>query len=132
MDELLINRRYWYYRVRCVRQPAATGVHRQYRRHKSQLPAPPLDIQSWPALHTGSIVMKLCTVGDFGKGGAGGSIQFVPVDQYVYQQGMKKVFFFFYLWLLCMLLTQTKTVTAKPLLSMSLEMVCVHQDLRGL
>lgn len=31
-----------------------------------------------------------------------------------------------------MLLTQTRTVTVKPLLSTALKMVCVHQDLRAL
>ncbi len=46
----------------------------------------------------------------------------------VSQQGMEKGFF----WLLCMLLTQTRTVTAKPLLSVSLKMACVHQNLGGL
>lgn len=68
MDELLINSRYWYRRVRCVRKPAATGVHQQYHRHKSLLPAPPLDIQP-----TADIVIKLCAVGDFGSGGGRGA-----------------------------------------------------------
>lgn len=44
------------------------------------------------------------------------------------QQGMEKVFLFS----LCMLLTQTRTVTTKPVLSMCLKKACIHQDFRGL
>ena len=126
MDELLINRRYWYYRVRCPRQPAATAARRHFLRHKSLLPATPLDIQLRPELHTGGIVMKLCTVEDFFFLGGGG-IQFVAQIRMCVSTGGGKGSF-----PLCMLLTQTRTVTAKPLLSMSLKVACVHQDLGGL
>lgn len=97
MDELLINRRYWYYRVRCPAQPAATAARRHFLRHKSLLPATPLDIQLRPELHTGGIVMELCIVEDFWegrRGGGEGGIQFVPQISFVYlDRGVEKVSF---------------------------------------
>lgn len=93
MDELLINRRYWYYRVRCPAQPAATAARRHFLRHKSLLPATPLDIQLRPELHTGGIVMELCIVEDFweGRRGGGGGIQFVPqISLYISTGGWKR------------------------------------------
>lgn len=95
MDELLINRRYWYYRVRCPAQPAATAARRHFLRHKSLLPATPLDIQLRPELHTGGIVMELCIVEDFWEGRrGGGGIQFVPQISFVYlDRGVEKVSF---------------------------------------
>lgn len=129
MDELLINRRYWYYRVRCPTQPAATAARRHFLRHKSLLPATPLDIQLRPELHTGGIVMELCIVEDFweGRRGGGGGSNLCHRSVCISRQGGGKGFF-----PLCMLLTQTRRVTAKPLLSMSLKVACVHQDLGGL
>lgn len=91
MDELLINRRYWYYRLRCPRQPAATSARRHFLRHKSLLPATPLDIQLRPELHTGGIVMELCTVDFFGGEGVD---PICATDQSVYlDRGVEKVSF---------------------------------------
>lgn len=59
----------------------------------------------------------------------GGGVQFRSAHQYVCLTRGWKVYFFC---LLCMLLTQTRTVTAKPLLSLFLKVVCVHQDLSSL
>lgn len=93
MDELLINRRYWYYRVRCPAQPAATAARRHFLRHKSLLPATPLDIQLRPELHTGGIVMELCIVEDFWEGRRGGD-PICATDQFVYlDRGVEKVSF---------------------------------------
>lgn len=95
MDELLINRRYWYYRVRCPTQPAATAARRHFLRHKSLLPATPLDIQLRPELHTGGIVMELCIVEDFWEGRrGGGGDPICATDQFVYlDRGVEKVSF---------------------------------------
>lgn len=92
----------------------------QYGRHRSLLPAPPLDTQPRPVLRRGGFWER-------GRGGA--EIQFVPATVCLSQQGMELFFFIFYF--LRMLPTQTRVI-AKPLLSTSLKEAPVHQDWAGL